>query len=611
MKSGFKDAIFYSRTLTDNLPGEDETVDIPGSTSEEVKDEYTREEALRAGATIGFSTKKNNDISEEAQIESFYQAYMAGRIQANGYWQHNNDLYVPSQETIRERDVAQSLGMICAVETYERCPQEPMTPCISYVDVPETTYEKAVSPIQPQTVKSLPPAPIKSKPIAMPDEVESKSYVRRLNRYNQYDFEKELYYAISNCLPIKNCEGVIYCYDTSQRLYRKYTDTELKQLIHKHFGPAILENGRLDKTYDSMVNLIHVDSNLLFRPEKYPNPYLWPFWNGIVNIETGTIYENNGQYFNTYCIQCDYVPGEDCPNFSKFLEAAAMNDERVIQLMWETIGYILSPDVEAKKFFVFSGVRDSGKSLLANTLVKLVGQSNTSSLSVHDFSKNFSMCDLIGKQLNVSMDLSNTTLSRENIAQIKALTGGDLVRADIKYKEPVSFYNKAKLLFGTNYSIRPTENDPAFWDRMISIPFRYSIPKESQDPQLLRKFEHEHSGIANHAIRAYLQLKRRNLKFTNIFDGSEDPSLMPPQTIDYGTLFSDAFEACFELTGQTDDVMTSEDAYEAYKGFCSAKMTEPESRNKFSKRLRQRGANKLKKTIEGQSLQAFSGIKLK
>lgn len=611
MKSGFKDAIFYIRTLTDNLPGEDETVDIPGSTSEEVKEEYTREEALREGATIDFSTKKNSDISEEAQIESFYQAYMAGRIQANGYWQHNNDLYVPSQETIRERDVAQSLGMICAVESYDLCPKEAMTPCISYVDVPETTYEKVVSPIQPQTVKSLPPAPLKSKPISVPDKMERKSYIKLLNRCNQSDFEKELYYTISNCLPIKNCEGVIYCYDTSQRLYRKYTDTELKLLIHKHFGSAILENGRLDKTYDSMAKLIHVDSDFLFRPEKYPNPFLWPFWNGIVNIETGTIYENNGHYFNTYCIQCDYVPGEDCPNFSKFLEAAAMNDERIIQLMWETIGYILSPDVDAKKFFVFSGVRDSGKSLLANTLVNLVGQSNTSSLSVHDFSKNFSMCDLIGKQLNVSMDLPNTTLIKENMAQLKMLTGNDPIRADIKYQDPVSFYNRAKLLFGTNYSIRPAENDSAFLDRMVSIPFRYSVPKESQDPQLLRKFENECSGIANHAIRAYLQLKRRNLVFTNIYDGSDDPALMPPQMIDYGAVFSDAFEACFELTGRKDDIVTSEDAYEAYKGFCSDVMTEPEPRNTFSTRLHQLGVGKLKKTINGRSLQAFSGIKLK
>lgn len=611
MKSGFKDAIFYSRTLTDNLPGEDETVDIPGSTSEEVKDEYTREEALRVGATIDLCFRNNSGIPEEAQIERFSQSYFMGRIQANGYWKHNNDLYVPSQETIREREVAQSLGMTCAVETYELCPQESMTPCISYADILETACEKAVSPIQPQTVKSLPPAPLKSKPIAMPDKVERKSYVKLLNRCNHRDFEKELYYAISNYLPIKNCEGVIYCYDTSQRLYRKYTDTELKQLIHKHFGLAILENGRLDKTYDSMAKLIHVDSDFLFRPEKYPSPFLWPFWNGIVNIETGTIYENNGHYFNTYCIQCDYVPGEDCPNFSKFLEAAAMNDERIIQLMWETIGYILSPDVDAKKFFVFSGVRDSGKSLLANTLVNLVGQSNTSSLSVHDFSKNFSMCDLIGKQLNVSMDLPNTTLIKENMAQLKMLTGNDPIRADIKHQDPVSFYNRAKLLFGTNYSIRPAENDSAFLDRMVSIPFRYSVPKESQDPQLLRKFEHEYSGIANHAIRAYLQLKRRNLAFTNIYDGSDDPALMPPQMIDYGAVFSDAFEACFELTGRKDDIVTSEDAYEAYKGFCSAVMTEPEPRNTFSTRLHQLGVGKLKKTINGRSLQAFSGIKLK
>lgn len=611
MKSDLKDAIWYCRELSDALPGEESVAYIPGSTPEEIKDRYTREEALRAHAAIRFIPNSSSDASAQAQIEEHERRILMDHIRVNGAEFAEGLLRTPSDESIKTQQVAQAIGMTSAVNFFDTYSIQAI---IAHDDCAGTALlacECDLPKSQLQVAKALPPAPIEPRPISIPDVVERKSYVITSEQDSLPSFDAELFREIKQFFKIKNCDGAIYAYDDLRKFYRRVTDDELKLMINSCFGDQILKEGRLDKTYETLVRLIHCESSFCTLSDKHPNPYYWPFLNCIVNIISGETLPNNGEYFHTYCIQCVYDPAAACPHFDQFLNAAAMKNPQVLQLLWETIGYILSPDHSAKKFFVFSGERNSGKSLLANTLIRLVGQTNTSSLSLHDFSKNFGTCDLIGKHLNVSMDLSNTTLSRENIGKIKMLTGDDLIRADIKYQSPVSFYNTAKLLFGTNYSVYPEENDPAFWERMVMIPFCYSVPKSSQDPQLLSKFESELSGIVNSAIAAYLQLKQRNLEFTNILTSSAHPALLPSQMIDYAELFHDAVTANFEFTGQEGDSVSSEDAYKAYVKFCNTQMIEPEERNRFSTRLRKMGAGKAKKFVNGRSLQFFTGVRMK
>lgn len=606
MNATFPEAVRYLRELKDPLAGEAPIVEIPGSSPNDVKDSYTRKEAIHENAKIPLLPAPPGAKLNNNQLQEHERRRLIDRIQANGAEINDGYLYILSDESISTQRVALALGMTSAVDFYDtvHLPEQNVhndSP-VNEILAPESSLPKLQIPI----AKRIPPAPIEMKSMSIPASTDTNPYVITAKSSNSRAFDTTLFRRILQSLKIKNCGGAIYAYDELYRYYRVVSDEELKMMINAHFGDEILAEGRLDKTYDTMVNLIHYETSIIINQDEQPNPYWWPFLNFIVDIRTNDLYPNDGGYFITYCIQCMYVPTAECPYFDQFLSIVAMNDPQVVQLLWETIGYILSPDHSAKKFFVFSGARDSGKSLLANMLVKLIGQRNTSSLSLYDFNRNFSMCDLIGKHLNVSMDLSNITLSRENIGKIKMLTGEDLIRADIKYKTPVNFYNTAKLLFGSNYSIHPEENDPAFLDRMVKIPFRYSVPKASQDPQLLRKLEMEFSGIANRAITAYLQLKKRNLEFTSVLNGSEHS-----WAVNYAELFLHAATACFEFTNRENDVVSSEDAYKASSIFCNMQMIEPEDRNKFSTRLREIGAGKTKKSVNGRSLQCFTGVQLK
>ena len=82
-----------------------------------------------------------------------------------------------------------------------------------------------------------------------------------------------------------------------------------------------------------------------------------------------------------------------------------------------------------------------------------------------------------------------------------------------KFRQSESYKPTCKLLFGSNFPLMPGDNDPAFRARLITIPFRYAVPKEQQDKHLLDKLLAERSAIAVKALDAYLELRRRNYRF--------------------------------------------------------------------------------------------------
>lgn len=96
---------------------------------------------------------------------------------------------------------------------------------------------------------------------------------------------------------------------------------------------------------------------------------------------------------------------------------------KLVQLLWEVIAYLLSRETRAKKIVFLLGKKDSGKSLFADILTGILGEESVSTLSVNDFGKQFGLAELMGRHLNICMDLPNVPLSAEAVGRIKSLTG--------------------------------------------------------------------------------------------------------------------------------------------------------------------------------------------
>ena len=77
-----------------------------------------------------------------------------------------------------------------------------------------------------------------------------------------------------------------------------------------------------------------------------------------------------------------------------------------------------------------------------------------------------------------------------------------MLTVDIKYQPRAKFRNKAKILFATNHAVGTKEDDSALLRRVVCIPFRYSVPREAQDQELLAKLKQERDAILTRALIA-------------------------------------------------------------------------------------------------------------
>ncbi len=611
-----KDLISFIFPLSDGLTGES-SVEVPQSLHKEGKDSYTREEAIRNGLEINVKPDANSAVPIDIQIEQHNRRLIEDRAMLNGVTRLDGageTPFIQTEESLRESRIAEKNGLTQAITMFEPAQGTRTTASGNQgKDANDNVVPAQIVPFGMQSVRPMPSEPLSPANIySVSDDfsiIDDGTAPLRTQK-----IEVAIYRRIIANFKIRSYENQLYCFDPYLRYYRPIGDDEVKQWINSCFGEQILKGGRLDKTYDALCKLLHSESSIIIRSvepdQDRESPFYWPFWNGIVDIRSKKMLPNDGTYFNRHCLQCDYNPEAQCPAFLKVVDTIAGGDPAVLQLIFEVVAYILSPDHSAKAFFSFFGVPDSGKSLLANTLSRMLGKENISALSAENFGDDFGPQDLIGKHLNVCMDLPDQLLSKTSVAKIKMLTGSDLVRANIKHKTAVRFYNTAKLLFGSNHSLTAESFDRAFYDRLVSIPFTHGIPKASQDPDLEWKLRAEYSGIANLAITYYLALKQRKLRFSklpgNIAKNSGDHSVL----CDGRLAVQDDLQQIFEFTKNPAHTLTSEEAYVSFCTYCDAHQLHPCSRNEFSRWM---GSHSEKKKLwkGDHSANGFVGVRLK
>lgn len=253
--------------------------------------------------------------------------------------------------------------------------------------------------------------------------------------------------------------------------------------------------------------------------EANPDEKLLTFYNGLLDLDTGNLLPHDPQKFTTVCLNC-YLLISDvsaaCPVFERFLSDITGGDIAIIMRIWEIIGYCLTPDIQGKVMFVFQGVPNSGKSLLSDLISSFFPPGKVSALDIHALRQQFAMSELEGKALCISPDLPNAPLDAASVSNIKKLTGRDVVSADKKYSARKQFKFTGKIIAVTNYPLLTTRRDDAFQERIVAVPFLYSVaPDRRVDllPQLLQ----ERSAIAKKALAAYFELRRRNYRFSGFY----------------------------------------------------------------------------------------------
>ena len=152
-------------------------------------------------------------------------------------------------------------------------------------------------------------------------------------------------------------------------------------------------------------------------------------------------------------------------------------------------------------------------SLLGNLLGDFFPADKVSALNVHSLKSEFSMGNLDAVALCMSPDLPPEPLDTMSTSSVKQATGNDKISAAVKHKSNKQFRFEGKMILTTNYPLMTEEPDEAFMRRAVVIPFFYTIPKESQDTDLLDRLKKEKPAIASKVLDAYFRLRDNHYKF--------------------------------------------------------------------------------------------------
>ncbi len=305
--------------------------------------------------------------------------------------------------------------------------------------------------------------------------------------------------------------------------------------------------------------------------------------NGILNIEKGTLGKHKPDKFFISQLPIYYDPKKECPGCMDFFERTLETDD--IPKIQELFGYCLWRDYTIQTAILFLGEGENGKSVMLDLLTAFLGKDNISSIALQDFGKDrFASANLYERLANIRGDLSTEALYKTGT--FKMLTGGDVISADVKFKNRFNFFNYAKLIFSANKPPKTYDKTTAYFRRWIVINFPYVFRKNSpdplreRDPDLLKKLitKSELSGLLNWALIGLRRLLE-NGEFTNM------PT--PEEMEDYWERMSDPISAfCTDCVIKDPTALTpKEKLYSEFVKYCIKEKYPITAKNTFSRDL--------------------------
>lgn len=237
--------------------------------------------------------------------------------------------------------------------------------------------------------------------------------------------------------------------------------------------------------------------------------------NGTLDLTTGRLRQHTPEDFITRLVDINYDQGAQCPEFLKFLAKVLDGKQDLIDYLQRFVGYCLTGKTTEQVLLFLYGTGANGKTTLANTIEKLLGDFSTTAdraLLMHrDNTKGSNdLAGLKGARLVKVSELNDG--ERLDEAAVKTMTGGDKVSCRFLYGEYFDYLPAFKILLLGNYKPKVRGRDNGIWRRIHLLPFNVTIPPEERDPELMAKLQAELPGVLAWAVRGCIEWQRGGLK---------------------------------------------------------------------------------------------------
>lgn len=220
---------------------------------------------------------------------------------------------------------------------------------------------------------------------------------------------------------------------------------------------------------------------------------------GVVNLETGDIIPHSKeQMLSKYTdIKIDKTEPK---LFLRFLNEIFMGDTELVEWFQRVAGYSLTGYTKEQAMFIFLGDGANGKSLLLDTMMKIIGTYGTvSSVDIlverrTGAGNTSELARLNGMRLVVCEEAESGDRLRESAIKSMTSDHGEIT-ARFLYGNEFTFKPQFKLFMATNHQPIIRGTDHGIWRRIRVVPFNLIIPDNKQDRTLADKFERELGSI--------------------------------------------------------------------------------------------------------------------
>ncbi|MCP5005041.1 MAG: hypothetical protein GY941_14070 [Planctomycetes bacterium] len=208
-------------------------------------------------------------------------------------------------------------------------------------------------------------------------------------------------------------------------------------------------------------------------------------------IQINTIYDKDAKCpeWETFCRQVLNPLSLKIGTLSEKEQEAAKEGANAINIMQEFFGLCLIPDVSYETNLILLGKGSNGKSTVLKVLIDLLGAENCSSIPLQNLSDRFAAADLENKLINAFADLPAKALT--DSSWLKALTSGDSIKGERKYKPIFSFRNFSRQIYSCNELPRSMDRSEAFYRRWIILPFEVAFSEENRRLNLAENLRKE------------------------------------------------------------------------------------------------------------------------
>lgn len=295
-------------------------------------------------------------------------------------------------------------------------------------------------------------------------------------------------------------------------------------------------------------------------------------------------------------------------------------DVKLLNLLKTLIGYCFYRSYDPFQIYVFlRGDGGDGKSTFLNVLRKIwLGEENVSLLNLEQIvgdqhrGANFNLADLHRKMANISGDIKATRLTGADLGQLKLVSGGDGLAAQVKFLKNFKFTNFAKLWFSCNEMPRLSglsrADERRFiifeWHKIAGFSAKYSLAeiKEERGAFIYECLEELKEALGRLAAG---QDEREALQIPDVVSSS-----FKKMQAEGDPVLGFTVSAFVRKPGA---VLTKDDAYLGYKEWCRKTGHDKGllvTKETFGKRLASAGFETARVRIDGKMPRVWKDVEL-